>query len=95
MIFNKLICFFNNNNSQHTNSDSDNLKYELIKTKETLDLALHNLDYVIDPDLIDCCIYEVQAAQLRYKFLLREVKRTEAITVTSPIASIATIGTME
>ena len=93
MILSKLICFFNNN-GQNEHSNNENLKYELKRTKENLDLALHNLDYVIDPDLIDCCIYEVQAAQLRYKVLLREVKRAESITVTSPI-TIATVGTIE
>ncbi len=92
-MFSRLICFFNNN-TQNNNSDRDNLRYELIQTKESLDLALSNLDYVIDPDLIDCCIYEVQAAQLRYKVLLREVKRSEALPVTSPI-SITTVSTIE
>lgn len=93
MILSKLIYLFNKN-EQNNHSDCDNLKHELKQTKENLDLALHNLNYVIDPDLIDCCIYEVQAAQLRYKFLLREVKRTESITITTPV-SIATVSTIE
>lgn len=93
MILRKLIYFFSKND-QTNHSDNDNLKYELKQTKENLDLALHNLNYVIDPDLIDCCIYEVQAAQLRYKFLLREVKRAEAITITSPVP-IVKVSTIE
>lgn len=79
MIFQKLICRFNSNTSERP-SERENIMYELERTKEDLDLAMHNLNNVIDPDLIDCCIYEVQAAQLRYKVLLREAKRTETVS---------------
>lgn len=79
MIFQKLICRINANDTDFQ-SEQDCLKRELKQTKEELDLALHNLNYVIDPDLIDCCIYEVQAAQLRYKVLLREAKRSETMS---------------
>ncbi len=93
MILNKLFFLFNRN-GQDNASDNDNLKYELKQTKENLDLALHNLDNVTDPDLIDCCIYEMQAAQLRYKFLLREVKRSEMIPVAAHV-SLSTVSTIE
>ena len=32
----------------------------------------------VDPTLIDCCIYEWNAAQLRYQFLLRKFKSWES-----------------
>lgn len=79
MLFQKLICR-NNTNDTDLPAEHNYLKQELAQTKEDLDLALHNLNYVLDPDLIDCCIYEVQAAQLRYKVLLREAKRSETIS---------------
>ena len=79
MLFQKLICR-NNTNDTDLPSEHNYIKQELEQTKEDLDLALHNLNYVLDPDLIDCCIYEVQAAQLRYKVLLREAKRSETIS---------------
>lgn len=79
MIFQKLI-YRVNSNEENLQSEHDYLKQELEQTKEDLDLALHNLNHVLDPDLIDCCIYEVQAAQLRYKVLLREAKRSETMS---------------
>ncbi|NLG03855.1 MAG: YaaL family protein [Clostridia bacterium] len=41
-------------------------------TKSALDSAYSNFDNVTDPDLIDCYIYEVNAVQKRYKFLLEK-----------------------
>lgn len=51
-----------------------NLLSEIEKTKWALDVAYSNFEYVVDPDLIDCCIYELKALQLRYKFLLEKAK---------------------
>lgn len=50
---------------------------DLRKTKKDLELAYSNFEHVVDPDLIDCCIYQVNAAQMRYKFLLSRVKQLE------------------
>lgn len=47
---------------------------DLIKTKKDLDDAYTNFQNVVDPDLIDSYIYEVNAVQKRYRFLLRQVK---------------------
>jgi len=52
----------------------DLLLKEINKTKLALEAAYSNFENVVDPDLIDCCIYEVNAVQKRYKFLLREAK---------------------
>ncbi len=68
------------NRKQEQSPYSFNLKQEIEQTKDELDLALLNLDNVTDPDLIDCCIYEAKAAQLRYKVLLREAKRSETMS---------------
>ena len=41
-------------------------------------LSAHNrFEQVVDPTLIDCYIFELNAAQLRYQFLLRNLKRRE------------------
>lgn len=53
------------------------LKRELETTKRMLDCAHSNFENVVDPDLIDCYIYEVNAAQLRYTFLLKKLKEFE------------------
>ncbi len=43
---------------------------DIAKTKVALHSAYSNFDNVTDPDLIDCYIYEMNAIQKRYKFLL-------------------------
>ena len=47
---------------------------ELTEVQKSLDRAYENLSYVVDPELIDCCIYELNAGQMRYKFLMRKMK---------------------
>lgn len=47
---------------------------EIAKTKSALDTAYSNFENVTEPDLIDCYIYELNAAQMRYRFLLRKLK---------------------
>ena len=59
-----------------------NKRYELLledldRTKHDLDSAYKNLSNAVEPDLIDCYIYEVQSVQMRYKFLLGRVKQIE------------------
>ena len=39
--------------------------------------AQNQFEQVVDPTLIDCYIYELNAAQLRYQFLLRNLKKRE------------------
>lgn len=51
---------------------------DLAKTKSALDIAYSNFENVIDPDLIDSCIYELNAVQKKYKFLLERVKAKES-----------------
>lgn len=47
---------------------------ELLQTRNALAAAYSNFDNALDPDLIDSCIYQVNSAQLRYKFLLDRAK---------------------
>ncbi|WP_343210213.1 YaaL family protein [Anaerolentibacter hominis] len=49
----------------------DTLIDEIEQTKRALTIAYSNFENVSDPDLIDCYIYEVNAVQKRYKYLLR------------------------
>lgn len=55
------------------------LLLELKETKNALDTAYANLSYVVEPELIDCCIYELNAIQLRYKFILSQVKKDNTL----------------
>lgn len=56
--------------------DECHLLSELEKTKWALDSARSNFENVVEPDLIDCYIYELQAMQMRYKFLLEKAKQS-------------------
>jgi len=59
-------------------SPKDNyLLNEINKTKIAMEAAYSNFQNVVDPDLIDSCIYELNAVQNRYKFLLREAKESD------------------
>lgn len=50
------------------------LMNDLHRTARDLKDAYSNLENVVDPDLIDCCIYELNSVQMRYKFLLNSIK---------------------
>ena len=47
---------------------------ELSLTRLALECAYSKFDYACDPDLIDSSIYELNAAQKKYKYLLGELK---------------------
>lgn len=53
---------------------------DLRKTKCALDCAYSNFENVVDPDLIDCSIYELQAVQMRYRFLLKQAELLDSAT---------------
>lgn len=48
---------------------------DIARTKQALDNAYDNFQNVVDPDLIDCYIYEVNAVQQKYKYLLKRAKQ--------------------
>ena len=53
------------------------LKADLQQTARDLEDAYANLENVVEPDLIDCCIYKLNSVQMRYKFLLSTIKKME------------------
>jgi hypothetical protein len=52
---------------------------EIDRTKNKIESARNHFEQVVDPTLIDCYIYELKAAQLRYQFLLRRFKLLEEL----------------
>ena len=46
-------------------------------TITTINTVFNHFEEVVDPTLIDCYIYELKAAHLRYQFLLRHIKQQE------------------
>ncbi|GHU64532.1 hypothetical protein FACS189418_9070 [Clostridia bacterium] len=59
------------------NYNKKKLLSEIEEVKSALDLARNNFEQVLDPELIDCYIYELNAAQLRYQSLLKTAKQAE------------------
>lgn len=59
------------------NSDSSLLLRDIQKVKSELDCAYSNFENAVEPDLIDCYIYQLKSAQMRYKFLLNRAKQVE------------------
>jgi len=54
-----------------------NLRKEIERSKTAIDAARNHFEQVVDPTLIDCYIFELNAPQLRYQFLLRRFKSRE------------------
>lgn len=54
---------------------NDELKNEIEQVKNQMDIAYSNFQNAMDPDLIDCYIYESNAAWKKYCFLLRQLKK--------------------
>ena len=67
-----MVKFFHNNRQEETGlSILDAIEL----AKNDLDCAYTNFEHAVEPDLIDCYIYQLQSAQLRYKFLLTCAKK--------------------
>ena len=63
----------------HEPLENQELIDEIDRTRNTLESARNHFEQVVDPTLIDCYIYELKAAQLRYQFLLRRFKLLEEL----------------
>ena len=61
-------------------SERRQLISELRQTQNELERAFNHLDQVVDPILVDCTIHEIEAAQLRYRFLLNRVRSLDSGT---------------
>lgn len=78
-----LIRIFKQTNANETTYSL--LLDDLQKTKSELDLAYSNFANVVEPDLIDSCIYQVNSIHMRYKFLLGRVKQIEDSYAKNPL----------
>ncbi len=58
-------------------SDVSDLKRQIAISARAMTCARSQFESVVDPTLIDCYIYELNAAQLRYQYLLRSLKQQE------------------
>ena len=69
--------FWKNKEKKEKNKQYSDIIHDLALTKYALDTAYSNFENVVNPDLIDCYIYEVNAVQKRYKFLLELAREME------------------
>mgnify|MGYP000195137322 CR=1 FL=1 len=71
-----IFMFFSKKNAskQAYRRETNELKRQ-IELSKTAILSAQN--QFVDPTLVDCYIYELNAAQLRYQFLLRRLKKRE------------------
>ena len=49
---------------------------ELDSSRSALACAYARFDESTEPELIEACVYEINAAQARYNYLLRRIKET-------------------
>ncbi len=61
--------------SSHVEKEDNSILSDIAKTRYALETAYAGFDNATDPDLIDCYIYEVNAIQKRYKYLLQEAAK--------------------
>lgn len=69
--------FWKNKEKKKINKQYLDIVQDIALTKSALDTAYANFESVVNPDLIDCYIYEVNAVQKRYKFLLELAREME------------------
>jgi len=50
---------------------------EIASTQLAIDVAYSNFDNAIEPDLIDCYIYQLNSEQKRYKYLIERAKEAK------------------
>ena len=63
------------------------LGQQIEETKVEINAARNHFEQAVDPTLIDCYIYEINAAQLRYQFLLRRFKAQEEAAAARSLTS--------
>ena len=53
---------------------NEKLLEEIERVKREMENSYYNFQNAMDPDLIDCYIYESNAAWKKYRFLLKQAK---------------------
>lgn len=74
--------------SSHLDKEDNSILSDIAKTRYALETAYAGFDNATDPDLIDCYIYEVNAIQKRYRYLLQEAAKMKAATETPKSESL-------
>ena len=77
IVFSKVLTAEKSGNSkaQKKTRETQALLDEIRRSESALTLAYTNFEHVVEPALIDCSIYELNAAQMRYQYLLEKAKQ--------------------
>lgn len=67
----------------HKKPTENPLLKELQATRLELETAYSVFENAVDPDLVSSSIYRINSVQERYQFLLKQLKKTEAILQSS------------
>lgn len=59
--------------------EKEQLLKEINSTVTALESTYSRFEHITEPDLIDCTIFELNAIQKRYKFLLTQIKKLEEV----------------
>lgn len=51
------------------------IEKEIAMTISAIEMAYSNFENAVDPDLIDCYIYQLNSEQKRYRYLLKQAKK--------------------
>lgn len=62
-------------NRKTENKQQKQLLCELESVKQSLDVVASRFEYESEPDLVEACIYEMQALTARYRYLAKEARR--------------------
>lgn len=60
---------------------TEELRQEMYRVSQALKDAYEHFNWADDPDLIDACIFEINACKARYNYLLRCVKERSGIPI--------------
>ena len=61
----------------------ERLKTELYQAQDDLQQAYHHLDLVLEPELVESCIYQISSIQARCNYLIRAIKSRLGSTAAS------------
>ncbi len=68
---------------QKKKKNENPLLKELQATRLELETAYSIFENAVDPDLVSSSIYRINSVQERYQFLLKQLKKTEALLQSS------------
>ncbi len=60
---------------------TEELRQDMYRAGLALKAAYERFQWADDPDLIDACIYEINACKARYNYLLRRIKERSGIPI--------------